>query len=93
VSGIYVFATRKEKLAARIDIDATATMILSLVFNTVFTFCIDSMAFVHSVSLRWALYSEQRLEFNTNLRLLTSSSKSGPNRWYTNIFSMICLGF
>ncbi|RBR25724.1 uncharacterized protein FIESC28_01477 [Fusarium coffeatum] len=92
-SGIYVLATRKERLAARIDIDATATEMLSLVFNIVLTFCIDSMAFIHSVSLRWALYSEQRLEFNTNLRLLTSSSKSGPNRWYTNVFSMICLAF
>jgi hypothetical protein len=92
-SGIYVLVTRKETLAARLDIDATATEILSLVFNIILTFCIDSMAFIHSVSLRWALYSEQRLEFNTNLRLLISSSKSGPNRWYTNVFSMICLGF
>ncbi|RGP77793.1 hypothetical protein FLONG3_4087 [Fusarium longipes] len=90
-SGTYVLATRKERLAAHIDIDTTAREILSLVFNIVLTFCIDSMAFIHSVSLRWALYSEQRLEFNTNLRLFTSSSKSGPNRWYTNIFSMICL--
>ncbi|KAH7174184.1 uncharacterized protein B0J16DRAFT_403736 [Fusarium flagelliforme] len=92
-SGVYVLATGKGELALRLDIDATATEILSLVFNIILTFCIDSMAFVHSVSLRWALYSEQRLEFNTNLRLLTSSSKSGPNRWYTNVFSMICLCF
>ncbi|KAJ9426047.1 hypothetical protein FOXG_07405 [Fusarium oxysporum f. sp. lycopersici 4287] len=90
-SGIYVLATKKEKLAMHVNIDTTAREVLSLVFNIILTFCIDSMAFIHSVSLRWALYSEHQLEFNTNLRLFTSSTKSGPNRWYTNIFSMICL--
>ncbi|RKK23781.1 hypothetical protein BFJ68_g14212 [Fusarium oxysporum] len=90
-SGIYVLATKKEKLAMHVNIDETAREVLSLVFNIILTFCIDSMAFVHSVSLRWALYSEHQLEFNTNLRLFTSSSKSGPNRWYANFFGMICL--
>ncbi|KAF4414935.1 hypothetical protein FACUT_13813 [Fusarium acutatum] len=92
-SGIYVLATRKEKLALRVDIDTTAREVLLLVFNIILTFCIDSMAFAHSVSLRWALYSEHKLDFNTNLRLFTSSTKSGPNRWYTNVFGMICLIF
>lgn len=90
-SGIYVLATRKEKLSVHIGIDPAAREALSLVFNVILTFCLDSMAFVHSVSLRWALYNEHRLEFNTNLRLFTSSTKSGPNRWYMNIFSMLCL--
>ncbi|KAL7755997.1 hypothetical protein ACKLNR_012990 [Fusarium oxysporum f. sp. zingiberi] len=90
-SGIYVLATKKEKLAMLVNIDTTAREVLSLVFNIILTFCIDSMAFVHSVSLRWALYSEHQLEFNTNLRLFTSSTKSGPNRWYANFFGMICL--
>ncbi|RBA09072.1 hypothetical protein FPRO05_07352 [Fusarium proliferatum] len=92
-AGIYVLATSKEKLALHVNIDTTAREVLSLVFNIILTFCIDSMAFAHSVSLRWALYSEHKLEFNTNLRLFTSSTKSGPNRWYTNIFGMICLVF
>ncbi|ENH74680.1 hypothetical protein FOC1_g10001355 [Fusarium oxysporum f. sp. cubense race 1] len=81
-SGIYVLATKKEKLAMHVNIDTTAREVLSLVLNIILTFCIDSMAFVHSVSLRWALYSEHQLEFNTNLRLFTSSTKSGPNRCY-----------
>ncbi|VZH99010.1 unnamed protein product [Fusarium fujikuroi] len=92
-SGIYVLVTRKEKLALHVDIDATAREVLSLVFNIILTFCIDSMAFAHSVSLRWALFREHKLEFNTNLRLFTNSTNSGPNRWYTNIFGMICLVF
>ncbi|KAF9770165.1 hypothetical protein IL306_012321 [Fusarium sp. DS 682] len=90
-SGIYVLATQKKKLAMHVDMDTTAREVLSLVFNIILTFCIDSMSFVHSVSLRWALYSEHQLEYNTNLRLFTSSTKSGPNRWYANIFGMICL--
>ncbi|CAF3525388.1 unnamed protein product [Fusarium graminearum] len=91
VSGIYILATQKEKIALHVELDTMAREALSLVFNIILTFCIDSMAFVHSLSLRWALYSEHRLEFNTNLRLFTSSTKSGPNRWYANILSMICL--
>ncbi|PTD03037.1 hypothetical protein FCULG_00009007 [Fusarium culmorum] len=90
-SGIYILATQREKIALHVGLDTTTREVLSLVFNIILTFCIDSMAFVHSLSLRWALYSEHRLEFNTNLRLFTSSTKSGPNRWYANIFSMICL--
>ncbi|KAG4259876.1 hypothetical protein FPRO03_12526 [Fusarium proliferatum] len=92
-SGIYVLATRKEKLALHVDINTTAREVLSLIFNIILTFCIDSMAFAHSVSLRWALYREHKLEFNTNLRLFTNSTNSGPNRWYTNIFGMACLVF
>ncbi|KAH6952235.1 hypothetical protein DER45DRAFT_636565 [Fusarium avenaceum] len=92
-SGIYVLATKKEKLALHVNVDIMAIEVLSLVFNIILTFCIDSMAFTHSVSLRWALYGEHKLEFNTNLRLSTNSTKIGPNRWYTNIFGMICLTF
>ncbi|KAH7171648.1 hypothetical protein DER46DRAFT_677202 [Fusarium sp. MPI-SDFR-AT-0072] len=90
-SGIYVLATRKERFSVYIGIHSGARETLSLGFNIILTFCFCSMAFVHSVSLRWALYSEHPLESNTNLRLFTSSTKSGPNRWYTNIFSMFCL--
>ncbi|PHH92644.1 hypothetical protein CDD83_6414 [Cordyceps sp. RAO-2017] len=65
--------------------------ILSLSLNLVLTFCIDGMMFVHSVSLRWALYYENRLQYNTNIRLLTSSRTSGPNRWYINMASLFFL--
>jgi hypothetical protein len=49
------------------------------------------MGFIHSTSLRWALYREARLEFNTNIRLFTSARSSALNRWYTNAIWTACL--
>jgi hypothetical protein len=39
----------------------------------------ESLGYIHSISLRWALFYENRLDFNTNLRLLTFSKESFPN--------------
>ncbi|PHH75615.1 hypothetical protein CDD80_2229 [Ophiocordyceps camponoti-rufipedis] len=64
---------------------------LTLGVNVILTLSIDGMMFVHSVSLRWALYHEERLEYNTNIRLLTSSRKSGPNQWYSNAATLFFL--
>jgi len=44
----------------------------------------DSMGYIHTVSLRWSLQREGKLDFNSNLRLLTSSKYSRPNAWYSN---------
>ncbi len=44
----------------------------------------DSMGYIHSVSLRWSLQREGKLDFNSNLRLLSSSKYSKPNSWYSN---------
>ncbi len=43
------------------------------------------MGYIHTVSLRWSLQREGKLDFNSNLRLLTSSRKSWPNAWYCNM--------
>jgi hypothetical protein len=55
----------------------------------VLTQCLESTGYIHAASLRWALFKEDRLKFNTNLRLFTSSRTSGPNRWYINIISAV----
>ncbi|KAM3503312.1 hypothetical protein MY10362_004282 [Beauveria mimosiformis] len=65
--------------------------VASFLINLALTLCIEGMMSIHSVSLRWALYDEGRLEWNTNLRLFTSSRKSGPNRWYVNALMLFCL--
>jgi len=65
--------------------------ILSLCVNIVVTLCMDGMGYVHAVSLRWALYAEGRLEFNTNLRLLTSAKESSPNSWLANAAWVVLL--
>lgn len=63
----------------------------SLLVNLALTFVTDSLSYVHSMSLRWALAKEGRLEFNTNIRLLTSSLSIGPNRWWANAISLLTL--
>jgi hypothetical protein len=46
---------------------------LALVLNLIVTLCTESTGLVHGISLRYALASESRLHFNTNLRLLTAA--------------------
>lgn len=69
---------------------------ISLIVNFILTQCLEGLAYVHSVSLRWALLRENRLVFNTNIRLLTSSRLSRPNSWYLNTISatllILCYG-
>jgi hypothetical protein len=69
---------------------------ISFAVNLILTQCLEGLAYVHSISLRWALLQENRLTFNTNLRLLTSSKLSRPNSWYINSISagllILCYG-
>lgn len=90
-NGLYIIETHPEIFCMVLRISPPAQKVLSLTINIVFTLCSSGMMFTHDVSLRWALYHEGRLEFNTNLRLFTSSKKSGPNRWYTNLALLISL--
>ena len=64
---------------------------LSFIVNIILTQCLEGLAYVHSISLRWALLKENRLVFNTNIRLTTSSSISRPNSWYINSISAMLL--
>lgn len=91
ISGIYLLITKKAKLGASISISDTSREVISLVINVILALCTDGMMFMHSVSLRWALYRERRLEFNTNVRLFTSARVFGPNSWYINLVALSCL--
>lgn len=65
--------------------------VVTLLINILLTICMEGMGFVHSVSLRWALYREGRLDFNTNLRLFTNAKMHGPNRWYINFIWILSI--
>ncbi|KAL7785549.1 hypothetical protein V8C37DRAFT_412929 [Trichoderma ceciliae] len=91
VFGIVLICVNPEGLGAPFYFSTFAHETLSLAINGVLTLSIDGMMFVHSVSLRWALYREGRLEYNTNIRLFTSSRLSGPNAWYINLVALSCL--
>ena len=65
-----------------------ATLILPLLFAIIVTFCNECLGLIHTTSLRWALWQEGRLVFNTNLRLLSQAQTSKPNTWYMNAICM-----
>ena len=64
------------------------TTILPLLFALIVTFCNECLGFIHTTTLRWALWREGRLDFNSNLRLLTQTKNSKPNAWYVNLFTI-----
>ncbi|KAK4246976.1 hypothetical protein C7999DRAFT_32660 [Corynascus novoguineensis] len=53
--------------------------VLPLGLNILVTFLNDSMGYIHACSLRWSLQREGKLDFNSNLRLLTAPKHSRPN--------------
>ena len=91
ISGTYLLRTNPAILGASTSISTKGKEALALSINVVLTLCTDGMMFVHSLSLRWALYREGGLEYNTNIRLFSSSKTVGPNRWYINVVALFCL--
>lgn len=64
---------------------SAATRELFPIFTTlIVTLCIETVGYIHSSSLRWALVREERLEYNSYLRLFTGARKLGPNYWLVN---------
>ena len=71
----------------------TATILaeaLPLAVNILITACIDCLGFIHTALLRWSLYQENQLQFNSNLRLFTGARKGRPNSRVANAFSACC---
>ena len=66
---------------------------LPLLFNVLITLCTDCLGYIHGTSLRWALWRENRLLFNSNLRLFTGARKSASNSYLTNAISACGLVF
>jgi hypothetical protein len=89
---IYIIVSDGENhLFRKIALPEAGSEGLAFIVNILVTILTDSMGFVHASSLRWALYREERLEFNTNVRLFTSARRNLLNRWYTNLIWIICL--
>lgn len=65
--------------------------LMPLAINLFVTLLTQSTGYIHTVSLRWSLQREGRLTFNSNLRLFSCSRKSGPNRWWSNAFLLLCI--
>lgn len=68
-----------------------AVLSASLALNILLTILFDSMNYIQKCTLRWALWQEGRLQYNSNPRLFSSARQYLPNSWYMNIISCIAL--
>ena len=59
--------------------------------NLLFQLLNDCLGLLHTTSLRWALQREGRLDFNTNLRLISNAHQSAANSWLANLFVTACV--
>jgi hypothetical protein len=87
IASIVIFKLRTPTFLYRAPITTRLAEPISFSVNLVLTQCLESLGYIHATSLRWALFKEERLKFNTNLRLFTSSRRPGPNKWYINAIS------
>lgn len=63
--------------------------IIALIIEALVTVLTETLGSIHGTSLRWALYHENRLEFNTNLRLFTFAQHK-PNSIISNAVFLLC---
>lgn len=73
------------------SVSETSMVLIPLLLQLVIAFVASSLDAIHATSLRWALWREQRLRHNTNLRLFTFSRSRGPNGWPANIVASLGL--
>jgi hypothetical protein len=66
-------------------------VITSLLLSVSLTYVFDCIHFIHELSLRWQLWEEGGLVYNSNPRLFSSTKRHGPNKWYANIISAFAL--
>lgn len=74
-----------------ISLPKIAMLLTSLLLNTGLTSVFDGMNLILSVTLRWTLFREGNLVFNSNSRLYTSTQSFGPCHWTMNILSTVAL--
>jgi hypothetical protein len=89
ISSIVILENSDLYCFKQVNLSVTGAEATSFVINILVALVTDSMGFIHGTSLRWALYNEGRLEFNTNIRLFTSARTNAANRWPANIV-VIC---
>ena len=72
-------------------LNSVALELIPLAINIVVLIITESLGYIHATSLRWALFYEGKLEFNTNLRLLTFSRRNVSNGWAANVIFFVTL--
>ncbi|KAK3986656.1 hypothetical protein QBC44DRAFT_135473 [Cladorrhinum sp. PSN332] len=82
---ICLYLELRDQKAAHIVLSHTWREVLPLGLNIFVTLLNDTMGYTHAVALRWSLQREGKLDFNSNLRLLTASKYSVPNGMVPNL--------
>lgn len=59
--------------------------------NVLLLLITECLGYIHATSLRWSLFDEGQLEFNTNMRLLSFSKRFGPNNAFFSIVFFVCV--
>jgi hypothetical protein len=72
-------------------VNEIAAELIPLALTFVVTCISECLGFIHTAALRWSLQHENRLKFNSNLRLISGSHSSLPNTWYANLLYTVCL--
>lgn len=67
------------------------SVFVQLLLNFLVTIILDTTNYIHATTLKWAIFKEGRLKFNSNVRLFTSAGACGPNSWYMNSISLLGL--
>ncbi|KAN0087225.1 hypothetical protein V8E54_000913 [Elaphomyces granulatus] len=87
ITSIVFFRAPTQFFLYRSTVTTHVAELVSFAINLGLTLCLESSGYIHATSLRWTLFEEERLRFNTNIRLFTGSRRPGPNKWYINLFS------
>ncbi|RMZ77768.1 hypothetical protein DV737_g4189, partial [Chaetothyriales sp. CBS 132003] len=89
--GFLILAGRAHGRTTTFKLSPLSLELIPLAINFVVLIVTESNGYIHSVSLRWALFHEGKLEFNTNLRLLTFSKRNIANGIVANVVFFITL--
>lgn len=83
--GFIIFGVLAKGRDRIFHLNSVALELIPLAINVVVLAVTESLGYIHATSLRWALFYEGKLEFNTNLRLLTFSRRNFANGWIANL--------
>lgn len=86
--GCYIIITNPETKVTVFKVSLMDMETIPLAISAIVSLCVGGMGLTHSVSLRWALLNEGRLDYNTSTRLFATGS-SWTNRWYGSLILKI----
>lgn len=91
ISSIFIIVTQGGSCIYETDLTATSARGMSFLINILLALFTDSLGYIHATSLRWALFRDGRLDFNTNIRFFNSARRSFTNWWPSNLLAISSL--